>query len=178
MKLTPTLTPSHTKYTDDCPLRTVPPSSPPFRIQPSLIIKAMSYTVGFRRSKTALFDRTFFRLDSSGPSSCRQASRFYSFRALPRGGWCEGVLMHGSQKSVGGSVLTRVLRDQRVLHARRTFVQAGWCSAMPKAAKATFVALHSAESRQSYSRRSRCWQNGIDNARYCWRVIHAAGERS
>ena len=35
-----------------------------------------------------------------------------------------------------------------------------------------------AESRQSYSRRRRCWQNGIDNARYCCRVIHAAGERS
>ena len=26
--------------------------------------------------------------------------------------------------------------------------------------------------------RSRCWHNGIDNARYCCRVIHAAGERS
>ena len=35
-----------------------------------------------------------------------------------------------------------------------------------------------AESRQSYSRHSRCWQNGIDNARYSCRVIHAAGERS
>ena len=42
----------------------------------------------------------------------------------------------------------------------------------------TFVALHPAESRQSYSRRSRCWQSCIDNARYCCRVIHAAGERS
>ena len=31
---------------------------------------------------------------------------------------------------------------------------------------ATFVALYSAESRQSYSRRrSRCWQIGIDTAR-------------
>ena len=45
-------------------------------------------------------------------------------------------------------------------------------------AESRHVALHSAESRQSYSRRSRCWQNGIDNARYCCRVIHAAGERS
>ena len=63
-----------------------------------------------------------------------------------------------------------------MLHARQTFVQAGWWRwAQPKAAKATFVALHSAESRQSYSRRSRCWQNGIDNARYCCHVIHAAG---
>ena len=40
----------------------------------------------------------------------------------------------------------------------------------------TFVALHSALSRQSYCRRSRCWQNGIDTARChhrmirCWRA--------
>ena len=31
--------------------------------------QAISYTVGFRQSKTALFDRTFSRLDSSGPFS-------------------------------------------------------------------------------------------------------------
>ena len=49
---------------------------------------------------------------------------------------------------------------------------------LAKAAKATFVELHSAESRQSYSRRSRCCQNGIDNTRCCRRVIHAAGKRS
>ena len=55
---------------------------------------AISYTVGFRQSKTALFDRTIFRLDSSGPSSYRQSSRFYSFWALPRGGWCKGVLLY------------------------------------------------------------------------------------
>ena len=48
----------------------------------------------------------------------------------------------------------------------------------PKTVKATFVALNSAESRQSYSRRSRCWQNGTDTARCCLRVIHSAGERS
>ena len=29
--------------------------------------KAISYTVVFRQSKTALFDWTFFRLDSSAP---------------------------------------------------------------------------------------------------------------
>ena len=53
------------------------------------------------------------------------------------------------------------------------------------------VALGLAESRQSYvlgvalsreppklQRRSRRWQNGIDDARSCCRVIHAAGERS
>ena len=33
-------------------------------------------------------------------------------------------------------------------------------------------------TQQSYSRRSRCWQDGIDTARCCRRVIHAAGERS
>ena len=46
-----------------------------------------------------------------------------------------------------------------------------------KAAKATFVALRSTESRQSYSRRSWCWQNDIDTACCCHRVIHAAGKR-
>ena len=52
------------------------------------------------------------------------------------------------------------------------------------------VALGLAESRQSYVRgvalsrepklqqAYRCWQNGIADARYCCRVIHAAGERS
>ena len=32
-------------------------------------------------------------------------SRFHSFCALPRGGRCEGVLLYGSRKSVGSSVL-------------------------------------------------------------------------
>ena len=36
--------------------------------------QAISYAVGFRQSKTALFDWTFFRLNSSGPSSYRQSS--------------------------------------------------------------------------------------------------------
>ena len=61
--------------------------------------------------------------------------------------------------------------------ARRTLVLVA-LSFQSRAAKATFVELHSAESRQSYSRRSRCSQNGIDTARCCRRVIHAAGERS
>ena len=56
--------------------------------------KAISYTVGFRQSKTAHFDWTFFRPDSSDPSSYSQSSRFYSFCALPRGGGCEGVLLY------------------------------------------------------------------------------------
>ena len=57
--------------------------------------QAISYAVGFRQSKTALFDWTFFRLDSFGPSY-HQSSRFYSFCALRRGGWCEGVLLYSS----------------------------------------------------------------------------------
>ena len=40
------------------------------------------------------------------------------------------------------------------------------------------VALDVAESRQSYSRRNGCWQNDIDTARCCDRMIHDAGERS
>ena len=59
--------------------------------------KAISYTVGFRQSKTDLFDWTFFRLDSFGPSYYRQLSRFYNFCVLPRGGWCEGVLLYSSR---------------------------------------------------------------------------------
>ena len=67
-------------------------------------LKTISYTVGFRWSKTVLFDWTVFRLDSAGPSY-RQPSRFHSFCALSRGGWCEGVLLYGTRKSVGSSVL-------------------------------------------------------------------------
>lgn len=37
--------------------------------------KAISYIVGFHQSKMALFDWTFFRLDSCGPSY-RRSSRF------------------------------------------------------------------------------------------------------
>ena len=52
------------------------------------------------------FSTGLFRLDSSGPSSYRQSSRFYSFCTLPRGGggWCEGVLLYGARNSVGSSV--------------------------------------------------------------------------
>ena len=82
-------------------------------------------------SKTALFDRTFFRLDSSGPSSYRQSSRCYSLCSLPRGGWCEGVILYccmavENRFSGLSAVLRGVLREQRALCALRTFVQAGW----------------------------------------------------
>ena len=48
---------------------------------------------------TGLFSTGFFWVSFS------QSSRFYSFCALPRGGWCEGVLLYSSRKSVGSSVL-------------------------------------------------------------------------
>ena len=122
--------------------------------------------MGFRQSKTAVFDWTFLRLDSSGPSCYRQSSRFYSFCALPTGGWCEGVLLYGSRNLL--AALCFALSPRAT--ARRTLVPASWWLwAQPKAAKATFVKLHSAESRQSYSSRSRCWQHGIETAR-CWRA--------
>ena len=105
---------------------------------------ALSYTVGFRQSKTAPFDWTFFRLESSGPSSYRQSSRFNGFCALPRGGWCEGVLLYGSRNRL----------------AAVCFASNG--SANPRPSE--LVALGLAESRQSFSRRSRCWQHGIDTA--------------
>ena len=69
---------------------------------------------------------------------------------------------------------SRFLRDQRPDEpSSQRFSGFGLGRKPPKA---TFVELHSAESRQSYSRRNRCWQHGIDTAR-CWRrVMHAAGE--
>ena len=48
--------------------------------------------------KNVVFDWTFFQLDSSGPSSYRQSSRFFFlfflFCARPRGGRCEGALLY------------------------------------------------------------------------------------
>ena len=136
--------------------------------------KTISYAVGFRQLKTALVDWTFFRLDSSGPSY-RQSSRFYSFCALPRGGWCEGVLLYSSRNRLAALVL-------------RAF-SASNGSTKPRPSE--LVALGLAESRQSYVRgvalsreppklrqAQRCWQHGIETARCCRRVIHAAGERN
>ena len=97
------------------------------------------------------FRLDFFRLDSCGPSY-RQSSRFYSFCALPRGAWCEGILRYGSRKWVGSSVCAScVFREQRVLRARRTLVPADWwLSTNPR--PSGLVALGLAESRQSYVR--------------------------
>ena len=58
--------------------------------------KAISYTVGFRQGLKRPFSTgLFFDWIFTRPSD-RQSSRFYSFCALPRGDWCEGVLLHGS----------------------------------------------------------------------------------
>ena len=75
------------------------------------------------------------------------------------------VLLYGSRKSVGISVLERVLREQRVLALDEPSSQRvggfvliaesyvrPWSSTQPK--KAAFVELHSAESRQSYSKQA------------------------
>ena len=79
------------------------------------------------------------------------------------------------ENRLAGLCFARSPRATRA-RARRALAPASWWLwAQPKAAKATFVELHSAESRQSYSRRSRCWQNGIDTAlpscdTRCWRA--------
>ena len=88
----------------------------------------------------ALFDWTFCRLDSSDPSSYRQSSRFYSFCAFPRGGWCEGVLLYGSRKWVGSSVL-------RALSASNA------CFALDGPSSQRVGGFGLAESRQSYGPR-------------------------
>ena len=100
---------------------------------------------------------------------------FIVFVLLLEGGWCEGVLLYSSRNRQ--AALCFALRPRAT--ARRTLVPASWwLRAWLKAAKATFVELHSAEIRQSYSSRSHCWQHGIVTARCCRRAIHAAGEQN
>ena len=78
------------------------------------------YTVGFRQSKTTLFDWTFFRPDF--PNQSLLSSRVHSFCALPRGGWCEVVLLHSSRNRL--AALCFVLSPRA--RARRTLVPASW----------------------------------------------------
>ena len=78
----------------------------------------------------------FFPLEFSGPSSYRQSSRFYSFCALPGGGWCEGVLLYSIRNRL--AALCFALSPRAT--ARQTLVPAIWW----------LRAL--AESRQSYVR--------------------------
>ena len=67
--------------------------------------QAISYAIGFRQSKTALFDWTFFRLDSSGPSSPRQSSRFYSVVFFPEAVGVREYCCIQQAKSFDSSVL-------------------------------------------------------------------------
>ena len=99
---------------------------------------------------------------------------FYSFCALPRGDWCEGVLLYSSRHRLAALCFALSPRTT----ARRTLVPAGVALGLAESRQATFVEVHSAENRQSYSSRSRCWQHGIETARCCRRVIHAAGEQN
>ena len=177
--------------------------------------QAIFYTVGFRQSKTALFDwlmvlvvvvvaiLTLIRIirsvvtgqvpvtlewqNTSGKKQHKQnliVSRVdfivlvLSLEAVGVRGYCR-TAVYGSRKSVGSSVL-RAFPASNACFARDepSSKRVGGVGLQPKVAKATVVALHSAESRRSYSRRNRRWQNGIDTARCCRHVIHAAGERS
>ena len=99
------------------------------------IAEAISYTVGFRQSKTALFDWNLLVL-------LPPYRRFYSFCVLPRGGWFEGVLRYssrnrlaaphafsasnGSSQRVGGFGLSQKPPKLR-----------SWSCTQPRAAKAT-----------------------------------------
>ena len=141
---------------------------------------AIYFWDGFCQSKTTLFASRCFRLDSRYPSSYRHLSQFYRFL------WSSFLRLVSASTAVWQAKIgwqlcaSRVLRKQRVLRSRRTFVhkQVGGIGLRWMPIKTAFVVLHSAESRHSYSRRRRCWRNGIDNTRCCRHVIHAAGKRS
>ena len=72
------------------------------------ILQKRKYDRPYLHSRILPVENGPFRLDSSGPSSYRQSSRSYSFYALPRCCWCEGVLLYccmAGRKMVGSSVL-------------------------------------------------------------------------
>ena len=133
--------------------------------------KAISYTVGFRQSKTALFDWILLVL-------LLIVSRvdlivFVLFlEAVGVREYCCTAVEIGRQLCA-----SRVLREQRLYEPSPQRVGGFGLSRKPPKLL-SFVELHSDESRQSYSRRSRCWRHGINTARCCRRVIHAAGERN
>ena len=131
--------------------------------------QAISFTVGFRLSKTALFDWTFFRLNFSGPSY-RQSSRFYSFGALPRGGWCEEVLLYSRRNRL--AALCFVLFPRAT--ARRTFVAASWWLSGQSYVRGVALSREPPKLQQAQPLLA-AW---IETARCCRCVIHTAGERS
>ena len=89
----------------------VPPSRssffPDIFFRSSFLWTLKSQLGHFLRSRIPPVENGPFRLYSSGTSvepisySYRQSSRLYSFGALPRGGWCEGVLLY-SRREVKG----------------------------------------------------------------------------
>ena len=62
-----------------------------------LINRILLWYLVFRQSKTTVFDWTFFPTGFFWFFFLSSVELFYSFCALPRGGWCEGVLLYGSR---------------------------------------------------------------------------------
>ena len=105
----------------------------------------------------------------------------FDWTLLPRGGWCEGVLLCGSRKSVGSSVLRAFFasnacfaRDEPssrrvggVGLSRKPPKLRLWRCTQPRAAKATAVVAVVGKM-ASMTRATAA----------CCRVKHAAGERS
>ena len=99
--------------------------------------KLTNPTGHFLHSRIPPVENGPFRLDSSGPSY-RQSSRSYSFCALPRGCWCEGVLPYCCMAVENRLAALRSARSTRATGASR--------ATNPR--PSGLVAL--AESRQSY----------------------------
>ena len=129
--------------------------------------KSISYAVGFRQSKTALFSTGLFfdwillvllliiisRVD------------FIVFVLFLEAVGVREYCCMAAENRLAALCFARSPRATRASRATN-FRSSG------------LVPLSLAESRQSYSRRSRCWQNDIDIAHCCRRMIHAAGEQS
>ena len=114
-----------------------------------------------------------------------QSSRFYSVCALPRGSWFEGMREYCVwQSKIGWPALClarspRATRASRATNPRQSgLVALGLCSRKPPKLRSWCCTQPCCRQSYLYSRRSRCWQNGIDTARCCRRVTHAAGEWS
>ena len=105
----------------------------------SIFNLAISYTVGFRQSKTALFDWTFYRLDSSGPIFIVSRVDFIVF---PRFLEAVGVGEHCPMAVESRLAALCFARFSRATHASRA----------TKLRPSGLVALGLAESRQSYVR--------------------------
>ena len=71
---------------------------------------------------TGLFSSFFLSSVEPISYSYRQSSRFYSFCARPRGGWCEGVVLYSSRNRVADLCFALSSRAT----ARRTLVPASW----------------------------------------------------